>query len=90
VLSGLIPARRVSCKANVDGKLWIQRYGTEEGIGNDPLSAGIPRDRIVLGFRPAEVRQLPNRPLCDSQEIAANAKTEVAVRFFRQPTSVLL
>lgn len=40
----------------VDGKIWIQRDGTEDGIANELVSAGIPRERIVLGFRPAEVR----------------------------------
>lgn len=40
----------------IDGKIWIQRDGTEQGIANELVSAGIPRDRIVLGFRPAEVR----------------------------------
>ena len=40
----------------IDGKIWIQRDGTEEGIANELVSAGIPRDLIVLGFRPAEVR----------------------------------
>jgi hypothetical protein len=40
----------------IDGKIWIQRDGTEDGIANELVSAGIPRDHIVLGFRPAEVR----------------------------------
>lgn len=40
----------------IDDKIWIQRDGTEDGIANELVSAGIPRDRIVLGFRPAEVR----------------------------------
>jgi hypothetical protein len=41
----------------VDGKVWIQRDGTEHGIAKDLVGAGIPKDRIVLGFRPPEVRQ---------------------------------
>ena len=41
----------------VDGKIWIQRDGTEEGIAADLERAGIPKDHIVLGFRPAEVRE---------------------------------
>ena len=40
----------------INGKVWIQRDGAEEGVANQLLRAGIPRDRIVLGFRPAEVR----------------------------------
>ncbi len=40
----------------MDDKIWIQRDGTEEGIAADLERAGIPKDRIVLGFRPLEVR----------------------------------
>lgn len=40
----------------IDGKLWIQRDGTEDGIAVDLEAAGIPRERIVLGFKPPEVR----------------------------------
>lgn len=40
----------------INGKVWIQRDGTEEGVANQLMQAGIPKDRIVLGFRPAEVR----------------------------------
>jgi hypothetical protein len=40
----------------IDGKVWIQRDGTEDGVANELLAAGIPRDRIVLGFRAPEVR----------------------------------
>lgn len=40
----------------IDDKIWIQRDGTEEGIAADLERAGIPKDRIVLGFRPLEVR----------------------------------
>ena len=39
-----------------NGKVWIQRDGTEHGIATDLTSAGIPKERIVLGFRPPEVR----------------------------------
>ncbi|MBI4675862.1 MAG: XisI protein [Chloroflexi bacterium] len=40
----------------IDGKVWIQRDGTEHGIANDLVAAGIPKDRIVLGFHAPEVR----------------------------------
>jgi len=40
----------------IDGKCWIQRDGTESGIARDLEAAGIPKDRIVLAFRPPEVR----------------------------------
>ena len=41
----------------IDGKYWIQRDGTEEGIAVALTRAGIPKDRIVLAFRPPEIRQ---------------------------------
>ena len=40
-----------------DGKIWIQRDGTEDGITLDLVDAGIPKDKIVLGFHPPEIRQ---------------------------------
>ena len=33
-----------------DGKIWIERDGTESGIANELIAAGIPRHAIVLGF----------------------------------------
>jgi hypothetical protein len=41
----------------INGKVWIQRDGTEDGIAEELVEAGIARDQIVLGFRPADVRQ---------------------------------
>ncbi len=38
-------------------KVWIQHDGTEEGIAEELVRRGIPRDRIVLAFRPPEVRR---------------------------------
>lgn len=40
----------------IDGKLWIQRDGTEHGIAKELVQAGVPKDRIVLGFQPAHIR----------------------------------
>ena len=40
----------------IDGKLWIQRDGTEHGIAKELVQAGVPKDRIVLGFQPAYIR----------------------------------
>jgi len=40
----------------IEGKIWIQRDGTEEGIANELLKAGITKNQIVLGFRDAEMR----------------------------------
>ena len=36
----------------IDGKCWIQRDGTESGIALELEAAGIPKDHIVLAFRP--------------------------------------
>lgn len=41
----------------IDGKLWIQRDGTEHGIAKELVEAGVPKEHIVLAFRPAEMRQ---------------------------------
>jgi hypothetical protein len=41
----------------INGKVWIQRDGTEHGIANELVAAGIPKDQIVLGFYTPEVRQ---------------------------------
>jgi hypothetical protein len=40
----------------LDGKLWIQRDGTEQGIATELVAAGIPKDAIVLAFHPPEIR----------------------------------
>jgi hypothetical protein len=39
-----------------DGKVWLQHDGTEHGVAKELVAAGIPRDRIVLAFKPPEVR----------------------------------
>lgn len=44
----------------IDGKVWVQRDGTEEGIACKLVEAGIRREDIVLGFRPAELRTVIN------------------------------
>ncbi|MFB2875529.1 XisI protein [Floridanema aerugineum] len=41
----------------IDHKIWIQRDGTEDGIANDLVAAGIPKEEIVLAFHPPEIRQ---------------------------------
>ena len=40
----------------LNGKIWIQRDGTEYGFANDLIEAGIPKEMIVLGFKDEEVR----------------------------------
>jgi hypothetical protein len=39
------------------GKIWIQYDGTEHGIAEDLVKAGVPHDQIVLAFKPPEARQ---------------------------------
>ena len=39
-----------------DGKIWIQRDGTEDGIAYDLEDAGIPKADIVLAFHSESVR----------------------------------
>lgn len=40
----------------IEDKIWVHRDGTEYGIANNLLDAGIPKNKIVLGFHPADVR----------------------------------
>ena len=40
-----------------DGKFWIQKDGTEDGIAMDLMNAGIPKERIVLAFQHPGRRQ---------------------------------
>lgn len=42
----------------IDGKIWIQRDGIEDGVTEELVEAGIPKSDIVLGFQPPEVRPL--------------------------------
>src|SRR5262249_56539344 len=52
--------RRVhGCVIHIDiigGKVWIQYDGTSRPVADGLLAAGIPREDIVLGFHPAELR----------------------------------
>jgi hypothetical protein len=41
----------------IDNKLWIQKDGTEHGVAKELVKEGIPKDHIVLAFRPPEVRK---------------------------------
>jgi len=40
-----------------DNKIWVQRDGTEIGIANELLAAGVPKQDIVLGFKAPYKRQ---------------------------------
>jgi hypothetical protein len=52
--------RRVhGCIFHIDihnGKVWIEYNGTDIDIGEEMVAAGIPKQDIVLGFQPAELR----------------------------------
>ncbi|NER22418.1 MAG: XisI protein [Symploca sp. SIO1C2] len=41
----------------IDGKIWIQRDGTEEGVATEFVAAGVPKSQIVLGFKSPERRK---------------------------------
>ncbi|MGK7956328.1 MAG: XisI protein [Crocosphaera sp.] len=41
-----------------DDKFWIQRDGTEIGIANQLIAAGVPKQNIVLGFHAPYKRSL--------------------------------
>jgi XisI protein len=53
--------RRVhSCIMHIDiigDKIWIQHDGTEYGIAEKLLSAGVPKNKIVLGFKSPTLRK---------------------------------
>ncbi len=58
---GWIGHRRIhGCLLHVDirgDKIWIQHDGTEAGIANELVDAGVPRDRIVLAFHHPDTRK---------------------------------
>jgi XisI protein len=41
----------------IDGKVWIQHDGTNRPVADELLAAGIPREDIVLGFQPPDLRK---------------------------------
>ena len=61
VVVGWQDVRRLhGCLVHVEikgDKIWIQQDGTEEGVVADLLAAGIPKDRIVLGFKSPQSRR---------------------------------
>ncbi len=61
VILGRENGRRVhGCLVHIDiinDKFWIQKDGTEDGIANKLLNYGIPKERIVLGFRSLKMRE---------------------------------
>jgi len=41
----------------IEGKIWIQRDGIEDGITDELVAAGVPKNKIVLAFHSPYVRQ---------------------------------
>jgi XisI protein len=41
----------------IQGKIWIQHDGTNRPVAEELLEIGVPREDIILGFHPAQVRQ---------------------------------
>ncbi len=39
-----------------DGQVWVQYDGTEDAFAEELVTAGIPRERIVLGYKHPEMR----------------------------------
>src|SRR5438105_13810975 len=60
VVEGWQDVRRLhGCMVHVEikeDKIWVQQDGTEDGIVDDLLAAGVPKDRIVLGFKSPQSR----------------------------------
>ncbi|NEN91454.1 MAG: XisI protein [Okeania sp. SIO3H1] len=48
----------------IDNKIWIQHDGTEDGVANELVAAGIPKDSIVLGFRTLQERKVTEFAVC--------------------------
>ena len=42
----------------IDGKIWVQKDGTEDGIAAELEAAGVPKHDIVLAFRHIEDRAI--------------------------------
>ncbi|TGO02396.1 FdxN element excision controlling factor protein [Candidatus Thiomargarita nelsonii] len=61
ISGGWDEVRRIhGCLIHIDvinGKVWIQRDDTEDGIAYELENAGIPKSSIVLGFKNPDVRQ---------------------------------
>ncbi len=60
VIEGWDDGRVHGCIIHLDiinGKVWIQRDGTEDGVAGELEQAGIPKDHIVLGFKRPEIRK---------------------------------
>jgi hypothetical protein len=41
----------------LDGKIWIQADGTEDGVADALVAGGVPKEAIVLGFKSPMLRK---------------------------------
>lgn len=41
----------------INNKLWIEHDGTEDGVADELMAAGIPREDIVLAFKMPELQK---------------------------------
>ena len=41
----------------IKGKIWIQYDGTNRPVADELVASGVPREDIILGFHPYQVRQ---------------------------------
>lgn len=48
----------------INGKIWIQQDGTEEGIANELVKLGISPQKIVLAFKILERRKITDFAVC--------------------------
>ena len=40
----------------IDGKIWIEHDGTDRPVGEALVAAGVPKEDIVLGYKPPDIR----------------------------------
>ena len=40
----------------INGKIWVQRDGTNRPVVDELLAAGVPREDIVIAFHPPDLR----------------------------------
>ncbi|WP_017661884.1 XisI protein [Baaleninema simplex] len=41
----------------IDSKIWIYQDGTEQGLANQLVELGVPKEKIVLAFHPPSLRK---------------------------------
>lgn len=46
-------------EVKADGKIWIQRDGTDFDLRQTLIDQGVPRNEIVLAFKPLHWRPMP-------------------------------